>query len=178
VVTSSSGFLAVLVDAVGYGPAAAAACRIAIDGILTRAGDPLVEICQAVHHELADTAGVSLAIARLGSGVGAREGRRAWLEYVGIGRVRGVLDLGEVIELPSRFGILGQGAFTRPASIRLPWRAGGTLLVGADGILNEWSWQGLGPFRGVRPGELLARLARSSAAWEDVTVLALRHALV
>lgn len=134
VVEGADSFLAVVIDALGHGPIAERAARVAVTSLEEDPTQPLETLVQRAHAALRGTRGAVLSLARIAAGnltwlgVGNVEGlllRRAPGEGKGKGKGREYLLL--------RGGVVGYRLPTlRPASLAL--EPGDTLILATDGI--------------------------------------------
>ncbi|WP_086161245.1 ATP-binding protein [Streptomyces marincola] len=166
VVETEAGRTAVLIDALGHGPAAAEAAGSAMTAFLADPGAPLSPLMTALHSALRRTRGAAVALLRNAGGT---------MEFCATGNVRLVLADGQRARGGPQGppGIVGYN-LPRPVVHRLPATAAGVWVLHTDGIDAAWS-RDPAPFLLRLPPSLLApALAhRHRHARDDAAAIAL-----
>jgi len=164
----------VVIDGLGHGPAAAAAARCALASLQTAAAAPQAAaadpgaLLRRLDAALEGTRGAAL-------GIVCRQGDRLW--HAGVGNTRALRwRAGEVLRLPSRWGIVGDGRLrddVAPPVQQLDLQAGDWLLLFSDGLDEALR---LGASVSQTPAQLCDDLlARWRNPADDAAVLAWRH---
>lgn len=128
VVELPHGALVAVIDALGHGPEAAVAARVASSVLKAGAGMPLAELMRGCHQALHGTRGVVMSAASFDS-------YASIVTWVGVGNVEGILLRGQDVMaaiIPTG-GVLGH----RLPSLRIasvPLVPGDTLIMVTDGI--------------------------------------------
>lgn len=169
--TWSDGALVAAIDALGHGPEAESAARMACDILRSRPSDPPASLTEQCHQALRRTRGVALTLASLST-------RLNVLTWLGIGNVEAVLfraDPGAKTPRDSallRGGIVGgQLPTLRPATLTLG--PGDTLVMATDGISSRFATRSYDP---MAPQELADQiLSEYGKGTDDALVLVARY---
>ncbi|MFC4728994.1 ATP-binding protein [Coralloluteibacterium thermophilus] len=162
------GVLAIVIDGLGHGSAAAAAARAGRAGFEGSRAEAPDEVLEAVHAAMAGTRGGAVSVA----GVDPARGR---VVAAGIGNVGVLLATAERSRgLPSQSGIVGQGPARRRQSYALDFEGGARLLMFSDGLQSRFSLRDYPGLLNYHPAVLAGVLYRDFRRGnDDVTVLAL-----
>jgi serine/threonine protein phosphatase PrpC len=128
------GALVAVVDGLGHGEEAAAAAKIAIDTLVARAGESLIDLVNHCHEALRRTRGVVMSLASFNS----RDNTMTWL---GVGNVEGFLlhpsaSSGQE-SLLVRGGLVGDQLPHLSASTLLVTK-GDVLILATDGVRPDF----------------------------------------
>ncbi len=148
------GAIAVLIDAVGQGQAAAAAARRTAAIVRRLAPRSVAEAFFEAHQALAGEPGVSLAMARI-------DFSTSTVEFTGVGRVYGALAGSAERVLTSLPGTVGVGLPKVPPPELFRVARGDVVVLAVDGLIDVWDLAKLWR-RTDRPS--LAELVRAISA--------------
>ncbi|HVZ72072.1 MAG TPA: SpoIIE family protein phosphatase [Polyangia bacterium] len=169
VVPFPGGALVALLDGLGHGPEAAAACQAAVPMLEACAADPVTSIVERCHEATRRTRGLVMSLASIDASAGS-------LTWVGVGNVEGV-----VLRAPggdrrdeaiaARPGVVG-GQLPPLRATTLIFAPGDTLVLATDGIRGGFT---TGLPRALPPQELAESiLARFAKGTDDAHVVVAR----
>jgi anti-sigma regulatory factor (Ser/Thr protein kinase) len=128
--------LCAVVDGLGHGPEAQAAARTATGALRAHEALPVLELVERVGRGLANTRGVSLAVARIDRGTST-------LEHGGIGDIQThTYRAGSSERFLSSAGVLDARSMPRRLTLhRAPIERGSVLVLFTDGVKSKMSLQ-------------------------------------
>jgi len=164
------GILIAVVDALGHGPEAAFAAKVAATTLEHYAGTPVVPLARRCHDMLVKTRGVVAGIATV-------DLRSSTLTWISIGNVEGLLiragGKGARVAVVQAGGVLGYKFPRIAADAAIPLGPGDRLIFTTDGVREEF-------MEGIPPDGPPTRLAdllldRFSKGTDDALVLAAEY---
>jgi anti-sigma regulatory factor (Ser/Thr protein kinase) len=158
--------LAVLVDGLGHGPAAAVAATAAISEIEGSATLDLDALLERISERMRPTRGGVIGIAVVDPATNE-------VSYVGVGNVSACVVSDATRHLASRDGVVGGGA-PRPKStcMRTPWTPNAVLVLASDGVRAHWDFPAFPGLLGHDPVVVAATLLRDhERGTDDAAVL-------
>ncbi|MGF7238827.1 MAG: SpoIIE family protein phosphatase [Frankia sp.] len=166
-VAADGHLAAFVVDGLGHGPAAAAACQAALSAFAERPVDDPGEFVRRAHEAMRPTRGGVLGVCVIAP-------ERDELIYAGVGNIAGRVLIGrEGYGLINRDGTLGtQLPAPRPHVAGYRWTPGATLVLASDGIRSHWDLSSYPGLLGHDPVVIAAVLHRDNErTTDDATVL-------
>jgi negative regulator of sigma-B (phosphoserine phosphatase) len=164
------GVLVAVIDALGHGPEAAAAARVACATLQQHPSEPIAALAQRCHEQLRSTRGVVMTLVSI-------DAQSEALTWLGIGNVEGCLVRAGTSAERRREAVLHRGGvvgFSLPAPrpATLPLAAGDLLILATDGIASGFV---AGAHRGTPQQIANDILARYGKTTDDALVLVARY---
>ena len=165
------GILVAVVDALGHGPEAAVAARLAVDCLRGHPHEPLPLLLQRCHEALIGSRGAVVSLA-------AFDFQRHSMTWLGVGDVEGVLMFADPTAKPARTSLITRGGIvgakippSRPWVI--PLSHGDTLIFATDGVRRDFAQA---PTPTGEPQKIAdSILARNNKGTDDALVLVARY---
>jgi hypothetical protein len=145
-----------VIDAMGHGPDAAAAARIAEDYIEAHADKPVTELIMGCHANLRSTRGAALSVLRVKLSNGH-------LEYAGVGNVEAAGLTRHPLRLFNSPGVVG-GNVRKVLPLEHRVEPGDTLVLYSDGISSRFD---LERYRRLEPPAIAAALLEEHGKAHD-----------